>query len=137
MVQSLTLRVYEPITRIVLDKISEKINPSYLKHQLKKHDVPNQKCPECKTTTYDLTKPYENLPTSDLTLYFDGFGFRGSASGAELSDKLIVKAIALRGIQEILTKYRISSRLSLRDIDDSNYKRMFCYGLIKHKRKLN
>jgi len=134
MVQSLRLRISEELPATVLQEIFRRINPDYLKKQLIRKGIPDRKCYECGTTTYELTERYEVIPTPDLTLRRDSDGFHGLASGAELSDKLLVKAIALRGIQEILRKYRLSSRIDFSDVDDSEYARLSRYGVIRRRR---
>lgn len=135
MVQNLGLRVKGGLTEEVMKYISRRINPAYLRAQLINLGVPNIKCAECGTTTYDLTQPYETFPTDDLTLKLENGWFLGSASGAEQSDKLVVKAIALRKIQEILRDRGIPSRMDFSCLDDFNYARLGLYGLVDNSIK--
>lgn len=130
MVQSLRLKVDRELTDDIFKEISEQITPNYLKDQLRRKGVPDRECPECGTTTYELTEPYKEIPTSDLTLQRDGNNFYGLASGAELSDKLLVKAVALKGIQGILKKHGVFSKMDFSDVDHSEYVRLSKYGVI-------
>jgi len=130
MVQSLRLKVDRKLTDVIFKEISEQITPNYLKDQLRRKGVPDRECPEYGTTTYELTEPYKKIPTSDLTLKREGNDFYGLASGSELDDKLLIKAFALKRIQEILKKHGIFSRMDFSDASDFEYSRLSEYGIL-------
>lgn len=135
MVQSLLLHADKEIPEEILADIRRHITPDYLKEQLERRMVPNRICPECGTSTYDCTLPYQQVPTEDLTLQLrDKRDFYGTASGAELSDKLLVKAVALNEIKEILQERGIRSRIDFSDVADFEYARLFTYNLTGRKR---
>lgn len=132
MVQNLRLGVQWELTEDIMKYISRRINPTYLRAQLRNLNVPDIKCSECGTTTYELTEAYKEIPTDDLTLRLNKGNFYGSASGEEQSDKLVIKAIALRKIQEILKDRGITSRMDFSGLDDFDYARLGLYKLVNN-----
>ncbi len=134
MVQSLLIHADREIPAEVLADIRRHITPHYLKEHLQRRGVPDRICPECGTSTYDCIEPYQQIPTEDLTLQLRGKrDFYGTASGGELSDKLLVKAVALNGIKEILQKHGIRSRIDFSDVADFEYARLSKYNLTGRK----
>lgn len=137
MVQSLTLIVDGTLTTKLVSDIARQVNPSYLKRYLRRKKIPNVRCHECGTSTYDLTDSYEHIPTKDLTLKIQDNSFYGLASRAEIEQKLIVKAIALRRIRAVLKQRGVKSTIKYWDVGNAEFRMLVKMGLAEKDAERN
>ena len=136
MVQSVTLQVYGNISDDIMEEIKLKVTPVYLRTQLRKLGVVNIDYGDF--TSHDLTNDYKKIPNNSLrglTLYMKGNDFKGLASGRGLHDRLIIKVIALKKIQEILKENKVSSEFNFSDVANNEYVLLSCYKIIRNRRR--
>ncbi len=122
------------ITQKILNEINLKVTPDYIKKKLKPLKKLEKECDGCRFTIRDCADSYaRGIPTEDDTLKRTPEGFYGLASGCQVYSKIVVKAIALKGIQEVLKSNGIKSRMGYWDIDDFSRKYLVHQGVIRER----